>query len=180
MSKELQAPLIKKTLETLIQDSINVTNAIIENDGEVDSHLDALLNISMAELAIKVDSCAHVLRRLQHEAEYFAKEEGRYKRIRQSLENAEKRFKDHVKILMRASECYELHGNKEVLKLIERKDTLVINEALLPDEYKKEAVTLVPDKELIERDLMKKVPIPGAKFEKSYALRPTLKKREIT
>ena len=157
----------------LIHASNEITERIMEAEGELTPEIQAYLNFTIEEFKAKLDQYAHVMKRLEMEAVYVHDESARLSAISDRLQGAKDAIKARAKLLMRAAFTNELIGDSVKMTLSIRPSAkLVVDPLLLPPEFFKEKITLVPDKELIAQTIKDGVDVPGAHFEDIETLTP--------
>lgn len=166
-------------LAEFISQAAAIERALIESGGEIGPNLEKeLLEIDLSKREA-IDGVQLTLDRLESVGDYWKARAESYARIATSIEQSARKLKNHVKTLMAASGEHELLGLEWRLKLCAAKPKMVVDESVLPKEYFKEKVTLVPDKSRIEEDLKLGVPVPGASLEAVHTLRTYPNKKEI-
>ena len=169
--KEEDAKMAK--FHELIHASNEITERIMEAEGELTPEIQAYLNFTIEEFKAKLDQYAHVMKRLEMEAVYVHDESARLSAISDRLQGAKDAIKARAKLLMRAAFTNELIGDSVKMTLSIRPSAkLVVDPLLLPPEFFKEKITLVPDKELIAQTIKDGVDVPGAHFEDIETLTP--------
>lgn len=142
----------------------DLTEQLIELDGELTPELEQALDITLSEFETKSIAYAHVIRRLDAECDIIDSEIKRLQSIKRSRESALERLKMRIKTAM------ETFGMDKVqtptLKLSFRKSESVEVEDVnaLPSMYKTIKVTEAPDKTLIKESLKLGKEIPGARL----------------
>lgn len=164
------------SLKDLVQESGRIAQTLIDNDGLLLEEIEKSLTENMSALPAKVDGCQAVIERLENEAEYWKAKSQEFANVAKSFENARERLREYIKTTMIANNIEEILGNDTRFALQHSKPKLVLNELLVPDVYKREAVTIIIDKEQIASDLKLGLKVEGAHLEEVYALRPYVNK----
>lgn len=169
------------TLIDLIGKYRDVVTTMIDSGGELTPEVERLMQEIDSELPKKIDSYAVIDERLDAEIKYLKNIETQIKGKRQQLENIKKNCNDRIKMAILAMEKKTVEGEYYKYSLARSKPKIIIDEGMVPKEYKKEIVVIEVDKKMIEEDLKTGVMVAGAKLEDSYSLRKyfTPNKKEI-
>lgn len=157
----------------LAAQTLEFEKQLIESNGEIS--LGDPVEIIMADvqnkLSEKLDSYEMVMTRLKSRAEDYRKYSQQFAKSAQAMEKANERMRDKIKEAMQLMGKDEVNGNMFRYKLAQSNFSLVIDEDILPDEYKKTLISVVPDKEKIKEDLKNGIKIEGARLEPNVSLR---------
>lgn len=168
----------KKSLVSIVSDTNDIVSQLIENGGELPPDLEEKFLINKNELAVKTDSYAYMLERLELEESYWKAKANDMALISKSLKGLRERLKDRLKYALSNLEEKEIKGDDYRFKLSNAKGKLVIDdEKIISDEYKYQKVSMELDKDKIKEDLAKGVKIEGARIEESSMLRKYLNKK---
>lgn len=161
----------QKSLSTLVVEMAQIEAQIVEAEGEITPAIEAMLASVQTDLAFKVDGYAFFMDKLKINAGYWKDQAEISYRVSKSLLNVEERLKGGIKFAMQALNTDEVKGVDVRFKLSKSKPRLLLEETMLPAEYKMVVTEMVPDKEKIHHDLGVGIEIPGAKLEESFSLR---------
>jgi len=161
----------KKSLFSLVFESNELTQKIIENNGELPDDLSFDLEEIETSMAQKVDNYAVFMDRLDMESDYWGKRADEYAKVSKSLDNLKKRIKSNIKEAMLGLQTTEILGNDMRFKLSKTKPKTIYIESNIPDEYKKSVVSIEIDKDKIAEALKRGESIPGVVREEAYSLR---------
>lgn len=167
----------KKTLFDLVAQTNSITQTLIERGGELDADLEKIFDEVNLQLADKVDSYAGVMERMDTEASYWKAKADMYSKIAKAHAAVKDRLKDRIKSAMTAMGKDEVLGNDIRFKLAKAQPALIIEDSVLPAEFKMVVTTHVPDKERIKEALKEGFSVPGARLENSFSLRQYANKR---
>lgn len=129
-----------------------------------------LYSVELADPA-SVDATIDVIERLQVQSEFFRGRAAQLMDVAKKLATAQERIQRTVKDLMATNGVQDLNGHAWRYRLSRAKPKLVIDDGLLPAEFTKEKVSVVPDKLKIEQALERGEEVAGAQYEQSYSLR---------
>lgn len=160
-----------KSLVSLVSKVSQIEKHLLEGDGvlppELEQEFDLLSNLTKE----KVDAYYFVMQALDARALYLKDMENQFKHARQTLENHKEQMRGNIRHSMCALTTDLLEGYDFRFKLSNGKSKLIIDEEVLPAEYWKRECVDVPDKELLERELLLGKEVLGAHFEASTTLR---------
>lgn len=162
---------MSESLEQLVLSANALTDRIVETGGELTPDLEQALELSERDLAEKVDACAVVLERLDHEAAYWKDKAASYAKIGKACEAARERLRERIKGSLIMLGQQELVGQDVRFRLSPAKARLLIDETNLSSEWKIQVTTTEPDKERIRAMLDDGLEIPGARLEPGWSLR---------
>ena len=166
------------TLSELIHAAATIERAIVEAGGELSEETEtALLNIDLT-LPAKVDGYRYVMEQLKERGDYWKRKAEELSRYSRACARAESRIKDHIKGVMESESLDEIRGNDYRFKLAKCKKSLIVDDNILPGDYKIVVTTVKPDNERIRSALDKGENVPGAHYEGGKSLRtyPNTKK----
>lgn len=163
------------TLHELVLQSNDLMTRILLANGEISQELEAELNSVDLATAHKIDAYAHVIERLEREAEYWASQAEIRMRVSKALLKAAEFRKNAIKGAMQAMHKSEVEGVEHRFKLMNASSKkLVIDETKLPDSYKMQVTKWEVDKTRVKADLENGITIEGANLEQSQYIRPFL------
>jgi len=163
--------LVKSSLITLAKTVTELPVLLEESQGEITPEIEALMNITSAELVAKLDSYQFILERLDLEQQFAKDKAAQWSKVAKTFDSAKSRLKENIKEAMKQMQTTELVGEESRFVLTPVKPALNITEEDLTDSYKMIVQTTVPDKEKIRADLEMGVAVPGARLEQGFALR---------
>lgn len=161
----------KKSLPTMVAEMSLILQQVIEAGGELSPELETAFDNLGSQIQTKADGYAFFMDRLDNESEFWKEKANAYLKVSRSCANLKERLNNSIKLAMRTLDADEIKGDDMRFKLSKLAPRLVLEEALLPSEYKMVVTTHVPDKDRIKADLANKVEIPGAMLEPVYSLR---------
>lgn len=167
-----------KSLVALVSEANSLVEKLIESGGEITPDIELSLEANERDLQLKLDSYDFVLDRLKKEQEFFADRAKFYQNAARSLSNAEDRLKESIKKAMRMLGVSEVQGSDFKFVLSKTKSKLILDEKILPDEYKTQVISYEVNKEKISEALNAGSNISGAMLEPSYSLRKYAKSKK--
>lgn len=166
----------KSTLPALVSQANSLAEALLESGGELTPEIESALTINEKELGLKVDSYAIFVDRLEYEAGYFKAKAKELQAAAKVLENAQERLKENLKNAMRALKQDEIKGQDYKFKLSRSRPKLILDEKVLPGDFKTQVVSYEPDKDKIQDAINAGLEVPGAKIEETFSLRKYINK----
>lgn len=136
----------------------------IEYAGELTEENEVALRDRETALCLKVDGYGVINNRLEQEAEYWKAMKQHCEKAEKTFTNAQKRLKERMKYVLRAHPDRSLQGDIFRFYLKKSQDSLIIDEELVPKEFKTVKIQLVPDRDAIEKELKLGRPVPGAQL----------------
>lgn len=170
--------IIKKS-NNLLEITAEIARIMVilaENGGELSTEIENQLDIFTGNLVEKVDSYAYLIDKLDSESEFYKKKADAFNRMAKSCNSLQDRLKERVKTALTILEKDEIEGDDFRFKLSTSKPKLIIDESILPSEYK--MIIYEADREKISKDLAEGKEIPGARFEETKALRKYINRRK--
>ena len=151
----------KKTLVDLDRDQRMLLDAI--EAGEFTSEEGKeLLDKACTDLCEKCDSYGIIEARLKAAAAFWKEQKESCYQAEKTFSNAVERLRERMRYVLAGRPDQMLQGQFYRYFLSPSKDTLVIDEDKLPNEFKITHVELIPDKALIEKELKAGKEISGA------------------
>lgn len=168
---------MSKSLYDLTSESLDLTQKIIENGGELTPELEKQLVINETNLACKVDNYVTFVERLEMEESYWRKKAAECDTIARGYSKANARLRDNIKNVLLASGKDEIKGNDYRYKLTASQPSLVIDdEKTIPKEFT--VVKTEINKTLLKEVMKAGADVPGAHLEPSVSLRAYRNKGE--
>ena len=162
--------MVSRSLIHLTSEIAALERALLENGGELPADLEAHFDLASGDLREKVDRYRHIIDAFGARADYFAELEKQARDAKKVFENQAERLKANLRRAIEATGQDELLGNDWRYKLTRGKEKLVTTNDL-PDTFKKEKVTLEPDKDQIISALEMGFEVPGAALVETTSLR---------
>lgn len=168
----------ENTLLQITKEYQHIESKLLEAGGEMTPDLETWLEEINSKLVTKIDACVYVLERLKAGETYFKAKAQQWLEAARLHSSAEARLKARIKFCMRELETKEIAGDDSSFKLSGgRYRTFVKDPSLLPNEFWKEVVERVPDRELIESAIENGIEVPGVQREEILSLRITQRKK---
>jgi len=167
-----------KSLVTLMRESDRLMQSIVENAGEITPEIETEIDVNAASISLKIDKYNFILERIDKEIEFFDCKERQMKTIKKSFESTKQQIRNRIKDIMLSKGIKELIGKEYKFVLSESQPKLIVDESILPSEYKMQVVSYESDKDLIKDAIKSGKQIIGAIFEKVYLLRTYFNKGE--
>jgi hypothetical protein len=159
------------SLVSLVNESNNLELMLIESGGEMTPEIEQALAINEKGLLEKVDRCAFVLERLEAMEDFYKQKADYFSKISSQVKNAQVRMKDNLKIVMDTMNVEELVGQEVRFKKVPTAGKLnIIDETLIPAEFKKTVAVIEIDKKSL-KDAALKYEVPGAEFVPGFSVR---------
>ena len=136
-----------------------------EETGELDERITAALDIKGAELETKGISVAKVVKRLNATADEIDKEIERLTKMRKAVAGTIDRLKDGLKAAWLSAGIVKTESLNVTISFRKSEQVAIDNEADLPAEYKREIVTIKPDKTAIKAAIKSGKEVSGAHIE---------------
>lgn len=144
-----------ETLGNLIIQSAFIVDEIIENGGELSPELKAQFQDVNIAMEAKIDGYAHILDRLDVEAEYFRIKAAEFQRICSSIKAAKDILKERLVFHMKTMKTIEVFGGEFKFKLRKPVGRLEITDEMeIPDRYKEKVTVIQIDKAALKTDIM--------------------------
>jgi len=170
--------------KSLLSLALNLERLLIENEGELNDEIEALIKVNETDLATKIDSYYYIIERMKNAAAYYKAEAEKLNNIKKSCEALEDRLKTRLKETMQFTNRTEVAGLRHRFVLTDSQPKLIItDESKIPNEYK--IIKTEIDKSALRVALVHGVKTEGARLEQTCALRsfkvnPASKKSELT
>lgn len=165
------APERGLSLRALVENELTVLQALYEASGEVTPEIQKMLELSENAMPEKIDGYAHMIDRLQSEADRIAIIRDQYAKMIDSVGHAIRWMKDTLAASMQQLEIDELKGIDRKFRLQRSQPRLEVMSDHLPAAYIKEEIIYKNDTAKIKADLAAGVPVPGARLVESYHVR---------
>lgn len=161
----------KKSLALLAEEKSNLERILEESGGELTPEIEAELSQLDLQTAAKLDGYYAFMERCKTIGGLWESRAQEMQKIAKAHYTVAERLKDGIQYAMSTMGVQEIVGNFKRAKLQPTKGRLVIDEKLLPEEYKLQVIATVPDKERIREKLEMFEEIPGAKIEGGQSVR---------
>lgn len=161
----------KKSLSLLAEEKSNIERILEESGGELTAEIEAELAALELQTAGKIDGYYAFMERCKSVGELMETRAAEIQKIAKGHFNLAESLKSRIMYAMSTMGVQEIVGNFKRAKLSPTKGRLIIDEKLLPEEFKMQVVTMVADKERIREKLEMFEEIPGAKIEGGQSVR---------
>lgn len=168
------------SLVSLVSESSKLEMLLIESGGEITPEIEQALAVNAEEISNKVDSYSAVLERFKVLEGYYKERADQYSSIAKQCKNVQDRLKDNLKFVMDQLGTNEISGHE--MRFVKSATSGLINiidEELIPIEYKKEVITTEIDKKRLKEDASKGF-VPGTEFVPGFSLRSYPNTKQIT
>lgn len=157
-----------KTLFEITQEVIELASLL--EDGEFTPELEQQLAITRDELDAKAENYVKVIRQVEGDISAIDAEIKRLKEIRDGKSKVVDRMKEALSTAMTAFRVDKIETS--LMKLFFRKSESVeiVDEKLIPEEYKLSRVVVNPDKILIKKLIKSGESVPGAEVVEKFNL----------
>ncbi len=136
-----------------------------EETGEIDEKIAAAIDIKSGELETKGISVACVVKRLRATEDEIEKEIRRLERMKKAITNAAGRLEDGLSAAWQAAGIIKTESVKATISFRKSAQVVIDNEENLPQEYKREIVTVKADKMAIKEAIKAGEQVNGAHIE---------------
>lgn len=162
----------KKSLVVIVNEALELERMLIESGGEVGETLEKMLAVNSAELAVKADGYVEIIERLESLGEHYKKRADFYAKIGAQCKTAAMRLENNIKFAMLELNVDEIKGVDMRFKLSPTSGSLnIIDEEMIPVEFKSEKITTVVDKKAIKDALSAGKEVQGAELIPGASLR---------
>lgn len=141
-----------------------IVNHLIENGGELTPETENSLMIKESELKQKVVDYATVIRSLEYDNAIIDEEIKRLQHMKKTRANAVDRLKNAVSDAMQSFNIPEVETATAKINFRKSESVEVLDEELIPKEYKRTVVKTAPDKTAIKKALKSGEQIPGCEL----------------
>lgn len=157
-----------KTLFEITQEVIELASLL--EDGEFTPELEQQLAITRDELDAKSENYVKVIRQVEGDISVIDAEIKRLKELRDSKSKVVDRMKEALSTAMAAFNVDKIETS--LMKLFFRKSESVeiLDESLVPEQYKLSRVVVNPDKILIKKLIKSGESVPGCEIVEKYNL----------
>lgn len=176
MSEAIKIEDKKATLLDLANRANEITQLIIEADGELTPELEQALAVSEKDIAQKADGYYLMMVTMSNRVKELKELSKQFTDAAKSIDNQLKSLNERLKFAMESMDTDEIKGERYRFKLSTGKASLVIKHELIGDAFKREVVTTEVDKDLIESKLKAGEKVPGAYLEPTLTLRKYVNK----
>lgn len=162
----------KQSLVSIASEYRLLEAKLLESGGEVSEEFETWLSEVSQKLTTKVDACAFVLEKLDHDEKHFRAKAIEYSNVARSYSNSAKRLKEFIKFAMQKLEVSEMAGDDSRMNISTgRKKLTIHDEAKIPDAFWKETVIREIDTSLIDTALKNGIEVPGVTLDDIVTLR---------
>lgn len=159
------------SLVKIANDVTLLEQKLLESQGETNPEIEALLVVEAELLPAKVDNYSLFMNRCKAVEQFYLERADFFYKVAKQLSNVQDQLNTNIKIAMQTMGVDELSGKDVRFKLQGVKAKVVIvDETLIPEDYKKEVIKYEIEKERLRGDLEIGA-VPGARLEKSYSLK---------
>lgn len=150
----------------------DIERQILEAGGELTPEIEAAFDLSQGEFSEKIDRYYWMIQACDWRAAQFKSIADQGTAARKNFENVKERLKDRLKLVAKEGDVDELKGVDWRFKIsVSSKPKLVFTGEPIPQEWCKEEIKFVPDKERIENALLMGEKVPGVHFEDVQSIR---------
>lgn len=160
-----------KSLVALASEMGEIIAQIAENGGELSEVIEQAFDCTGQELMAKTDRYALFMDRLDAESDFWKAKADSYAKVAKSCKTLKERLNTNIKAAMILMDADEIKGEEMRFKLSKLAPKLVIDEAMLPSNFKMVVTETVPDKQLIKDAVEAGQAVPGVKQEDVFSLR---------
>ena len=166
-----------KSLINIVNDCALIEKALIESGGEITPEIELMMAIKDIQLPEKVDSYAAIMERFDNVSEFYNMKAKAFFKMYQATAKISEGCSDRIKFAMVEMKLTELHGHDVRFKLSDTAGAVeIVNETLIPSEYKTIVQNTVTDKKRIAEDLKLGIPVNGCELKINKSLRKYLNK----
>ena len=156
-----------KTLPVLIREASEIASLLSETDGEITPEIEALIDQSGVDLAVKMDSYFFVMQELDARAESAKARADEWYAAQKACERAVENMKTRLLIGMKALDLPEMSGAEVTFRRQANPPKAFIeNETMLPGNYIVTETTTRVDRKQVLEDLKAGKIVPGAHIER--------------
>lgn len=139
-----------------------------ENEGEVNSDLESMLEAIEGQRNEKIINCAKVALNFKAQAQAVKAEMDRLKKRKEWCEKQEENIKGWMNLSLEEGEKVQ----DALFTVSKRKSKAVniIDESLIPGAYQREKITIAPDKKLIKETIDEGGQVPGAEIVENFSV----------
>ena len=162
---------VRVSLQSIVADSLQISMLLGETGGELTPEIEAMLTCNTKDLAIKLDSYVAIMDQFEAQCELWKAKAAQIAKVAKSFDTARERLKSNVKLAMDMMGTTEVKGDLFRFKLSNVKPSLIIDEKLIPNEFKNAVTSFVIDKERIKEAIAAGTQVQGATVVHSMSLR---------
>ncbi|GEM_PF-3530000 len=154
-----------KSLVLIVNETLELERMLVESGGEVNEDFERALQVNSKELSTKVDGYVEIIERFKAMKEHYKSRANFYAQIASNCENAADRLKDNIEYAMKELKVDEIQGTDMRFVLSNTVGSLnIIDEDLIPVEYKSEKTVTEIDKKALKATLSTGLQVPGAEL----------------
>ena len=158
----------KLSLYELTSEYRLICEAIEEAGGEITPEIEAMLAINEGNFLTKAEGYAEIISKYTILAENAKTRKAQCERVQKIAENAVKRMKERIAQAMEEYNLPKVEVGMHKISFRTSKAVEIIDEAAIPNHYKKVAVSV--DKKALREDLMAGVVVEGAELRENKSL----------
>ena len=144
---------------------LRLFESVNEETGEFDEELINALTIKKEELNHKTESLACIVKETETREDQIDKEIKRLQALKKRYGLVRKRIEDSILTSLISLGENKVEGLKATISFRKSCQTIIEDEELLPDEYKKVKITFEPKKTEIKKAIEQGINVPGARLE---------------
>lgn len=142
-----------------------LVETVNEETGECDEELINALTIKKEELNHKTESLACMIKETETREEQIDKEINRLKALKKRYVVVRKRIEDSILTSLISLGESKVEGLKATISFRKSVQTIIDDEQLLPDDYKKVKISFEPKKTEIKNAIEQGIEVPGARLQ---------------
>lgn len=161
-----------KSLMTLVAESSELENQLIQSGGEITPEIEALLEVKDLQLPDKVDNYGLVMDRMAMISEFYTQRAEMFLKMSKAADSVIDRCKSNLKLAMENLKTDEILGHDIKFKIVKSNPTVVIeDESKIDPAYTTTQTVVKIDKKRIGEDLKVGIEVAGAKLQQGSSLR---------
>lgn len=164
------------TLREIVAASSKLAELLAESNGELTAEIEAAFASIDLQTQEKIDGYYAVMKRMEMERDHWSSKAEDLDRMAKACDTVADRLKKSILFAMQSMGVDEIKGREVRAKLSSTKGRLLIDEKLLPQDWKLQEVKWIADKERVRAALENLEDIPGAKIEGGVSIRFYAKK----
>jgi hypothetical protein len=162
---------VAQTLQSLAVEAAEISMLLMACNGELSPELEKRLDVNAQLLLQKTDNYNFIIESIESAAAQMKRRKDAFAIQEKRLTNERDRMWNRIKLAMKEMDRTEIRGRYYRFQLQRSKPKLIIDESLLPDQFKMIVQETKPDKAKIEAVLAEGLEIPGVTLEESGTLK---------